>query len=319
MSTDTLVLSSNPESYLPLINKGKVRDIYTLNPSTLLFITTDRVSAFDVALATGIPSKGAILTLLTAHWSTVLKTTIPGLLTHVQTLALPPSIPPTLHSTHAPRAMQVRRLVPFKIEAIVRGYLTREAWDSYQRDRTVCGIAIPYPGLKERAPFPDGPLYTPSTKANVGDHAEDISEARAAELVGGVEYADRIKELSLAIYRAAHAYAWARGLVLADTKFEFGRDEATGEVVLADEILTPESSRFWKRETYAVGGDGGGGEEEGCDKQFLRDWLVEEGLQGKERVVLPVEVVRGTEERYRECFRRLVGRKVEEVVVGGEV
>ncbi len=134
-----------------------------------------------------------------------------------------------------------------------------------------------------------------------------------------MECADRIKELSLAIYRAAHAYAWARGLVLADTKFEFGRDEATGEVVLADEILTPESSRFWKRETYAVGGDGGGGEEEGCDKQFLRDWLVEEGLQGKERVVLPVEVVRGTEERYRECFRRLVGRKVEEVVVGGEV
>ncbi|KAI4237902.1 MAG: hypothetical protein LQ349_001502 [Xanthoria aureola] len=314
MSTDDLVLSSALESFLPLINKGKVRDIYSLNPSTLLFITTDRVSAFDVALATGIPSKGAILTLLTAHWSSVLTTTIPGLRTHVQTLALPSSIPPALHSTHAPRAMQVRRLTPFKIEAIVRGYLTREAWDSYQHDRTVCGIPIHHhaDGLQERAPFPDGPLYTPSTKADVGDHDEDISEARAAELVGGAMYADRIKELSLAIYRAAHAYAWARGLVLADTKFEFGREEETGEVVLADEILTPESSRFWKRETYGVGGDGG---EEGCDKQFLRDWLVAEGLQGKEGVVLPGEVVRGTEERYRECFRRLVGREVEEVVV----
>ncbi|KAL8750801.1 MAG: hypothetical protein Q9199_006834 [Rusavskia elegans] len=308
MSTNNLILSSNLESALPLINKGKVRDIYSINPSTLLFVTTDRISAFDVALANGIPSKGAILTLITAHWASVLENVIPGLSTHVLSLDLPSQIPPTLHTTYRHRSMQVRKLVPFKIEAIVRGYLTREAWDSYQKDETVCGIRIPS-GLKESEAFPDGPIYTPSTKADVGEHDEDISEAQAAELVGSPEYADRIKGLAMEIYKAGHAYAWERGLVLADTKFEFGLDVESDEVVLADEILTPESSRFWKREEYVVGGDG-----EGCDKQFLRDWLVAEGVQGKEGLVLPQEVVKGTEERYRECFRRLVGKGFEEVV-----
>ncbi|KAI4272491.1 MAG: hypothetical protein L6R38_006582, partial [Xanthoria sp. 2 TBL-2021] len=228
MSTNKLILSSNLESFLPLINKGKVRDIYSINPSTLLFVTTDRISAFDVALATGIPSKGAILTLVTAHWASVLTNAIPGLSTHVLTLNLPSQIPHALHTTYHHRSMQVRNLIPFKIEAIVRGYLTREAWDSYQKDGTVCGIRIP-DGLKESEAFPDGPIYTPSTKADVGEHDEDISEARAAELVGSLEYADRIKELSMEIYEVAHAYAWERGLILADTKFEFGLDVEKNE------------------------------------------------------------------------------------------
>ncbi|KAL8999941.1 MAG: hypothetical protein Q9169_001347 [Polycauliona sp. 2 TL-2023] len=307
MSTTNIMLFSNLESSLPLINKGKVRDIYKLAPSILLFVTTDRVSAFDVALASGIPNKGAILTLLTAHWSTVLKRSIPGLRTHVLSTDLPSQIPSTLHNQYHNRSMQVLNLRPSKIEAIVRGYLTREAWDSYRKVGTVCGIHMPG-GLKEGEAFPDGPIYTPSTKADVGEHDEDISEAEAAGIVGA-KYADRIKELSLSIFKVAHQYAWERGLILADTKFEFGLDVDTDEVVLADEILTPESSRFWKREGYVVGQDA-----EGVDKQFLRDWLVEEGLHGKEGIVLPEEVVRETEGKYRECFRRLVGKGLEEVV-----
>ncbi|KAL8635004.1 MAG: hypothetical protein Q9226_009400, partial [Calogaya cf. arnoldii] len=288
MSTANVILSSDLESSLPLVNKGKVRDIYSINPSTLLFITTDRVSAFDVALANGIPHKGAILTILTAHWSSVLTASIPGLCTHVLTLEMPTQLPTRLQTLYRNHSMQVRKLVTFKIEAIVRGYLTREAWDSYQKDRTVCGIMMPK-GLKESEAFPDGPIYTPSTKADVGEHDEDISKAQAAKLIGSPEHANRIKELSMQIYKTAHAYAWEQGLILPDTKFEFGLD-TDGEVVLADEILTPESSRFWKRKTYVVGKDG-----DGVDKQFLRDWLVELELQGKRGVVLPESVVKETE------------------------
>ncbi|KAL8671421.1 MAG: hypothetical protein Q9168_004073 [Polycauliona sp. 1 TL-2023] len=304
MTSTRVPLSSDLGPFLPLVNSGKVRDIYEVNPSTLLLVTTDRVSAFDVALTNGIPNKGAILTLLTARWASVLTNAIPGLRTHILTLDLPPQIPLTLHNQYRNRSMQVRKLLPFKIEAIVRGYLTREAWDSYQKDGTVCGIAIPA-GLKESQAFPDGPIYTPSTKADVGEHDEDISEVQAATIVG-VKYADRIKELSLLIFKVAHAYAWDRGLILADTKFEFGLDTESDEVVLTDEILTPESSRFWKKEGYVVGEDA-----EGVDKQFLRDWLVKKGIDGKEGVGLPDAVVRKTEGKYRECFGRLVGMGLE--------
>ena len=302
------MLSSDLSSPLPLVNRGKVRDIYSINPSALLIVTTDRVSAYDVTLASAIPNKGAILTLLTAHWSQILKTSIPGLRTHILTLDLPSQIPPTLHKTYRHRSTQVHKLLPFKIEAIVRGYLTREAWDSYQVNGTVCGIPIPA-GLKESQALPNGPIYTPSTKADVGEHDEDISEAQAAAIIGSQKHADRIKQLSLAIFDVAHSYAWERGLILADTKFEFGLDEESGDVVLMDEILTPESSRFWRREGWVVGQDA-----DGVDKQYLRDWLVKEGLQGREGVVLPDEVVRDTEEKYRECFERLVGKGLEEVL-----
>lgn len=240
MATNELLLTSSLSSSMPLVNKGKVRDIYQINPSTLLIITTDRISAFDVTLATGIPSKGALLTLISAHWSRILPTLIPNLRTHLLTLDLPAQMPPAQHPTYRHRSMQVLKLTPFKIEAIVRGYLTREAWVSYQHDHTVSGIPLPA-GLRESEAIPYGPIYTPSTKADApGEHDEDISEAQATALVGSSKHAERIKELSLAIYRAAHAYAWARGLILADTKFEFGLEEGSGEVVLADEILTPE-------------------------------------------------------------------------------
>ncbi|KAI4268027.1 MAG: hypothetical protein LQ337_008073, partial [Flavoplaca oasis] len=254
MSTANIMLSSDLSSSLPLVNKGKVRDIYSVTPSTLLIVTTDRVSAYDVALASAIPKKGAILTLLTAHWASVLTKAIPDVRTHIVTLSLPSHIPPTLHSTYNHRSTEVHKLLPFKIEAIVRGYLTREAWDSYQKDGTVCGIPLPA-GLKESQALPSGPIYTPSTKADVGEHDEDISEAQAAAIIGSQKHADCIKHLSLTIFNVAHAYASERGLILADTKFEFGLDEESGDVVLMDEILTPESSRFWKREGWVVGRD----------------------------------------------------------------
>ncbi|KAL8752087.1 MAG: hypothetical protein Q9184_005851 [Pyrenodesmia sp. 2 TL-2023] len=306
---------------LPLLSRGKVRDIYTLTPITLLLITTDRLSAYDVTLSTPLPNKGPLLTLLTAHWSRVLTAAIPDLRTHFLTLSLPPQIPSDQRETYLGRSMQVTKLTPFKIEAIVRSHITREAWDSYLLDSTVCGIPFP-PGLQEGQPFPDGPIYTPSTKAtHPGEHDEDISEAVAAQIIGSTNHARRIKDLSLRIYAVASAYALERGLILADTKFEFGLDEGTGEVVLMDEILTPESSRFWKVEGWRVGARG----QVGVDKQFLRDWLKESGGAGKEGVELPEEVVRKTGAMYEEAFRILVQKGVEEVMgelsadAGGEV
>lgn len=198
--------------------------------------------------------------------------------------------------------MQVRQLRPFKIEAIVRAHLTREAWDSYRVDNTVCGIPIEA-GLKEGDAFPGGPIYTPSTKAAVGEHDEDITEEEAAVIVGR-KYAGRIKGLALMVFKLAYDYALERGLVLVDTKFEFGLHVERDEVVLMDEILTPESSRFWVV----------GGKSEGADKQYLRDWLSEKGLAGVEGVELPEEVARKTMEMYEVAFERLVGKSFGEAM-----
>ncbi|KAL8798752.1 MAG: hypothetical protein Q9182_006413 [Xanthomendoza sp. 2 TL-2023] len=310
MSTNQLVLTSELGQSLALLSKGKVRDIYEVDLSTLLIVTTDRISAFDVILANGIPNKGAILTLLTAHWAKLLSAKIPTLSTHFSTLTLPSRIPPSLHKPYQHRSMQVRKLTPFPIEAIVRSHLTREAWDSYKLTTTVGGHPLP-PGLLEGQPIPTGPLYTPSTKAPPGSPDQDISETQAAHIIGP-DYASRIKHLSLKIYTTAATYALERGIIIADTKFEFGLDPATDEVVLADEILTPESSRFWPVEEYGVGRD-----TRGWDKQFLRDWVSAGGVAGKEDVVVPEDVVRVTEEMYKGAFGRLVGKGFEEVVGGG--
>ncbi|KAL8769775.1 MAG: hypothetical protein Q9209_004391 [Squamulea sp. 1 TL-2023] len=307
MSANGLLLTSNLRSVMPLIQKGKVRDVYEVDNKTLLFVTTDRVSAFDVVLVNGIPNKGAILTLLTAHWAEVLTKAIPGLRTHVVSLKLPSQIEDKSQYEYRYRSMQCRKLLPFKIEAIVRGYLTREAWDSYQVDGTVCGIEMPE-GLVESQIFPSGPIYTPSTKADAGEHDVDISEEQAAQIVG-VRYADRIKELSLSIFEFAQIHAFERGLILVDTKFEFGLDTETDEVVLMDEILTPESSRFWRTKGYRIGHAA-----ENLDKQFLRDWLVEHNLQGQNHVVIHPEVVSKTEEKYKETFAMLVGSSFEKFV-----
>ncbi|KAI4153085.1 MAG: hypothetical protein LQ341_000594 [Variospora aurantia] len=296
----TRVTHTDLEGSLPLVARGKVRDLYEINDSTLLFVTTDRISAFDVVMRNGIPNKGALLCLMTAHWFEVLSAAIPGLRTHFVSLELPPQIPSKFRDEYRNRSMQVQKLVIFKVEAIVRGYITGSAWASYKKDGTVCGIQI-QPGLRESEAFPGGPIYTPSTKADMGDHDENIHPDTAARVVGA-RYAQRIEELSLSLYQCAAAYALERGIIIADCKFEFGLDKETDEVVLADEVLTPDSSRFWPADSYSIGEP-----PPSFDKQHLRDWLMNQGLKGKDGVEVPDEVVTKTENRYREAFERLTG------------
>jgi phosphoribosylaminoimidazole-succinocarboxamide synthase len=198
--------------------------------------------------------------------------------------------------------MQVRRLKIFPIEAIVRGYITGSAWKEYQRSGTVHKMPI-VAGLRESEAFPQGALYTPSTKAEAGQNDENISIAEAAEIVGA-RYAKKIEDLAIKLYTVARDYAAERGIIIADSKFEFGLDEETDEVVLVDEVLTPDSSRFWPADKYEIGR-----EQMSYDKQFLRDWLTSEGLKGKQGVKMPQEIVGKTAEKYREAFEKLTGQK----------
>jgi phosphoribosylaminoimidazole-succinocarboxamide synthase len=198
--------------------------------------------------------------------------------------------------------MVVRRLKIFPIEAIVRGYLSGSAWKEYQKTTTIHTIPLPA-GLQQSEALPTGPLYTPSTKAEAGFNDENISPSAAADLVGHA-YASRIEALALALYTAARDYALTRGIIIADTKFEFGLDEETDQIVLVDEVLTPDSSRFWPAEKYEIGK-----EQESFDKQYLRNWLVAEGLKGKEGVSMPDDVVKGTAKRYQEAFEKLTGEQ----------
>ncbi|KAK2795659.1 Bifunctional purine biosynthetic protein ade1 [Emmonsiellopsis sp. PD_5] len=298
------IVTSNLQDILPLVARGKVRDLYEVDANTLLFVATDRISAYDVIMENPIPHKGTLLTLLTTHWFKILTTAHPTLRTHFLTLDLPTSIPAPLRPSLQNRSMQVRKLKVFPIEAIVRGYITGSAWSEYQKSGTVHGIPIA-PGLRESERFPDGPIYTPSTKAEQGKHDENIHPDQATALVGA-KYAPLISSLALKLYTTAHAHALARGLIIADTKFEFGLDEETDEVVLVDEVLTPDSSRFWSAEKYEVGRG-----QESFDKQFLRDWLVAKGVKGKEGVRMDEEVVRRTGEKYREAFERVTGEKAD--------
>jgi phosphoribosylaminoimidazole-succinocarboxamide synthase len=201
--------------------------------------------------------------------------------------------------------MVVRKLRVFPIEAIVRGYITGSAWKEYLKSNTVHGISMPK-GLQEAQAFPQGAIYTPSTKAEAGKNDENIHPSKAAEIVGE-KYASRIEELALKLYTTARDYAYERGIIIADTKFEFGLDEETDEVVLVDEVLTPDSSRFWPRESYQVGRD-----QESFDKQYLRNWLTREGLKGKPGVEMPEEIVKETRAKYVEAFEKLTGKTWEE-------
>lgn len=203
--------------------------------------------------------------------------------------------------------MQVRKLKIFPIEAIVRGYITGSAWKEYQKTSTVHGIPIA-PGLQNSQAFPQGAIYTPSTKAEAGQNDENIHPSKAAEIVGE-KYAQRIEDLALKLYTTARDYASERGIIIADTKFEFGLDEDTDEVVLVDEVLTPDSSRFWPADKYELGK-----EQSSYDKQFLRDWLTREGLKGKQDVSMPEDIVKQTAEKYQEAFEKLTGKKFEDVM-----
>lgn len=281
--------------------RGKVRDLYSINDDVLLFIATDRVSAFDVVLKSGIPNKGALLNKLSAHWFNLLSNAIPNLQHHFLSLALPTQIPENLRDQYKWRSMQVRKLQVFPVEAIVRGFITGSAWKEYQAKGTVHGMKI-RDGLLQGEAFPGGAIYTPSTKAEAGKHDENIHPDKVVELIGE-KYANRIEELSISLYKHAQEYALSRGIIIADTKFEFGLDTNTDEVVLIDEVLTPDSSRFWSRSSYRIGKA-----QSSFDKQYLRDWLISQNLQDKPNVELPDDIITKTEEKYREVFERLVGQ-----------
>jgi len=303
-------LTSISLTSLPGLSQGKVRDLFSLpDDRTLLFVTSDRISAYDVILENGISSKGLILTLLSAKWFEVLSSRVPGLKHHFLSLTPPPApdiVTPDERRMLLGRSMTVRHLKIFPIEAIVRGYVTGSAWSEYEKSQTIHGL--PQPTGLSRCQRLSQPIYTPSTKAELGQKDVNISPAQARAIVGD-RYASRIKDLALACYKAGAEYAEECGILIADTKFEVGLDEETDEIYLVDEVLTPDSSRFWSKADYQAGR-----EQDSFDKQVLRDWLTSNGLKGKLDVQIPPEVVEKTRARYMEVYRRLTGRTLEEAL-----
>ncbi len=284
---------------LKLHKRGKVRDIYDLG-DRLLIIATDRISAFDVILPTGIPDKGRVLTVLSRFWFDRTRDLVPNHLITTEVEEFPEGCRPH-REILAGRSMLVRKADPLPLECIVRGYLSGSGWQEYRRQGSVCGIPLP-PGLVESARLPE-PLFTPSTKAEGGAHDENIPYERAVELVGSPVLAARVRDVSLALYRRAQAIAEAAGIIVADTKVEFGLDGETRHLILIDEVLTPDSSRFWPMDQYAPGGP-----QPSFDKQYVRDYLT--GINWDKRPPappLPPEIVARTRARYLEALRRLTG------------
>ena len=280
---------------LPLLNRGKVRDLYEVDADHLLIVQTDRLSAFDVILPTPVPGKGEVLTAMSNFWFARLGHVIPN---HLSGIA-----PEDVVKTDAERAQVkgrafvVKKLKPLPIEAIVRGYLVGSGWKDYKKTGAVCGIELPA-GLQEAQKLPQ-PLFTPSTKAAVGDHDENISFEEAQKLLGDTRAAE-VRDATLALYTEAADYALTCGIIIADTKFEFGVDD-TGKLYLIDEALTPDSSRFWPADEYRVGSN-----PPSFDKQFIRDWLESSGWDKKPPAPeVPADVLQKTTEKYREALRRL--------------
>jgi phosphoribosylaminoimidazole-succinocarboxamide synthase len=284
-------------SGLTRISQGKVRDMYAVDDDHLLIVTSDRLSAFDVVLPDPIPGKGAVLNELTEFWMNQTSDIIENHLTDVP-LASAVSDPAEAAGL-AGRGMIVKRLNPLPIEAVVRGYLIGSGWKDYQATGQVCGIELPA-GLQQAQQLPE-PIFTPATKADIGDHDENISFAQVAALIGA-ELAERVKALSLAIYARGAAYAAERGIIVADTKFEFGLDN-DGKLYLIDEVLTPDSSRFWPASEYRVGTS-----PPSFDKQFVRDYL--ETLDWDKTApgpTLPDEIARKTGNKYRQAVEVIKG------------
>ena len=265
------------------LRSGKVRDLYTNDSGNLLIVASDRISAFDYILPTEIPNKGVLLTQLSSFWFNFLQDIVPN---HIITTEVPAEV--------AGRAVIVKPLKMFAIECVARGYITGSGWVEYQKTQSVCGILLPE-GLKDGDKLPK-PIFTPATKAEMGDHDENIDFVRAADIVGYAA-AERLRELTLQLYTRAHDYAATRGIILADTKFEFGIDEE-GNICLGDEALTPDSSRFWDAQSKSS-----------FDKQFVRDWLLNSGWdRNSTPPALPDDVVAKTQERYNSAFTLLTGK-----------
>ena len=284
---------------LPLLARGKVRDNYAVGTDRILMIASDRLSAFDVVMGEPIPGKGALLTKMALFWFDKLGRVVPNHLTGDDPLSV---VAADEVAQVTDRAMLVKRLKPLPVEAVVRGYLAGSGWKEYQESQSVCGEALPA-GLKNASKLP-APIFTPATKAEMGEHDENISFARMCEIVG-TELAEKVREVSIRLYSEAAAFALTKGIIIADTKFEFGLDDA-GTLTLMDEVLTPDSSRYWPVEGYQEGVN-----PPSYDKQFVRDWLEQATVDGQPwgktapAPALPTEVIEHTAAKYREALERL--------------
>ncbi|MDB5898541.1 MAG: phosphoribosylaminoimidazolesuccinocarboxamide synthase [Ramlibacter sp.] len=303
----TAALHTSNITSLPLLARGKVRDNYAVGTDRILMVASDRLSAFDVIMGEPIPGKGEILTQMALFWFARLGHICPNHLTGdaPESVVTPAEVPQVRN-----RSMLVRRLQPIPVEAVVRGYLAGSGWQEYQATQSVCGVPLP-PGLKNASKLPQ-PIFTPAAKAAMGEHDENISFERTVEMVGA-ELAGRIRELSIRIYQEAADYALTQGLIIADTKFEFGLDPQ-GELVLMDEVLTPDSSRYWPVEAYEAAYQAGQNPPS-YDKQFVRDWLEQVRVDGKPwdktppAPHLPQDVIARTASKYREALERLTASR----------
>lgn len=284
------------------IKEGKVREIYD-NGDSLILVATDRISAFDVILKNKITKKGTVLTQMSKFWFDYTKDIVPNHMISTDPKDMPEFFSQEQYNGNS---MMVKKLNMIPVECIVRGYITGSGWASYKKDGTVCGIQLPE-GLKECEKLPE-PIYTPSTKAEIGDHDENISFEQSIDVLEkafpghGQEYAEKIKEATITLYKVCADYALSRGIIIADTKFEFGLNE-NGEVVLGDEMLTPDSSRFWPLEGYEAGKS-----QPSFDKQFVRDWLKANPEKGYD---LPQDVIDKTIEKYKEAYHLLTGKDID--------
>jgi phosphoribosylaminoimidazole-succinocarboxamide synthase len=283
--------------------RGKVRDNYAVGDDRILMVATDRLSAFDVILGEPIPGKGKLLTQMALFWFDKLTGVVPNHLTGDDPESV---VAPDERDQVRGRAMLVKRLKPLPVEAVVRGYLAGSGWAEYQRSRTVCGVPLPE-GLVNGSKLPE-PIFTPATKAEMGDHDENIDFERMSSIVGA-ELAGRVRRAALELYRRAAEFALGKGIIIADTKFEFGLD-ADGTLTLMDEVLTPDSSRFWPMESYDAAS---GKSPPSYDKQFVRDWLEQVRIDGQPwnkkppAPALPRDVAEKTAAKYREALERLTG------------
>jgi phosphoribosylaminoimidazole-succinocarboxamide synthase len=288
------------------LGAGKVRDLYRLDERRLLLVASDRISAFDVVLPTPIPDKGRVLTGLSRFWFAQTADLVPNHLIHTDPEALPRDLiaDPAVVAELRGRVMVCRRVDVLPVECVVRGYLAGSGWKEYRATGEVCMVPLP-PGLREGDRLPQ-PIFTPATKAPAGQHDENIPFARMTELISR-EHATRVREASLALYQRGAEISERAGIILADTKFEFGVDPVSGELLLVDEVLTPDSSRFWDAATWQPGGP-----QPSYDKQFVRDWLEAQPWdKAAPGPALPDDVVAGTRTRYVEAFERITGGSFE--------
>ena len=294
------VVTRTEISACPLISRGKVRDIYSVDDNSLLIVTTDRMSAFDVMMGRPIPYKGVILNQITLFWMDMFKDIIPNHIIESDVSRFPAELAPWKDELEG-RAVIVRKAKPLPIECIVRGYLSGSGWKAYQKTGEIYGHKL-HAGLRESDKL-ETAIFTPSTKAEFGFHDENISVARAAEIVGA-EVEEQVEKAALAIYERARQYAASRGIIVADTKFEFGFVD--GKLRLIDEVLTPDSSRFWAADKYEPGHG-----QPSFDKQYLRDWLTSQPWNKQPPAPeLPDEVVDATAAKYREAYRMITGREL---------